>query len=61
MNIEFPFTGTIWALEKPSPPAFSSNFSDGGIKAKITLPNFPGSAKYVVASFSSLFQQMHEV
>lgn len=56
MNIEFPFTGTIWSLEKPSPPAFSSNFSDGGIKAKITLPNFPGSAKYVVASFSSLFQ-----
>ena len=40
----FPFTGEVWSREKPSPAKFSS---DGGITAKITLPNFMGHARYV--------------
>ncbi|PFX30135.1 Protein sidekick-2 [Stylophora pistillata] len=38
--------GTLWSLEKPSPPAFSTNSSDRGITAKITFPNFPGHANF---------------
>ena len=45
---EFPlfllFTGEVWSREKPSAAKFSS---DGGITAKITLPNFMGHARYV--------------
>ncbi|XP_022783220.1 protein sidekick-2-like isoform X2 [Stylophora pistillata] len=38
--------GEVWSHEKPSPPAFTTNSSDGGITAKITLPNFTGHANF---------------
>ena len=40
-------TGLKWSQEKPSSPSFFTNSSEEGITAKITLPRFPGNAKYV--------------
>ena len=44
MDVSFPFTDEVWSHKKPSPAEFSS---DGGITAKVTLPNFMGNVRYV--------------
>ena len=44
MEVSFPFPDEVWSHKKLSPAEFSS---DGGITAKVTLPNFMGNVRYV--------------
>ncbi|XP_066015596.1 protein sidekick-1-like isoform X3 [Pocillopora verrucosa] len=36
----------VWSKETPSSPSFSANSDEGGISVKVTLPRFPGNARF---------------
>ncbi|XP_022810049.1 hemicentin-1-like isoform X2 [Stylophora pistillata] len=36
----------VWSKETPSSPSISANSRRGGISAKVTLPRFPGNARF---------------
>ena len=36
----------VWSKETPSSPTFSAKSNEGGISVKVTLPHFPGNARY---------------
>ena len=39
-------SAVVWSKETPSSPSFSANSDEGGISVKVTLPRFPGNARY---------------